>query len=242
MSTQQTTPEAADGADVILLAGLWLPARVWDAAAEELRRLGHRPRPLALPGTEPGQTTATLEDQLDAVLAAVDAAERPVVVGHSAACTLAWLAADRRPTRVARVVLVGGFPGADGDTYADFFPVTDGVMPFPGWEPFEGPDAADLDGDARASLAGLTVPVPATVSQAPVRLTDERRHGVPVTMVCPEFSPEEARAWVADGDLPELARTEHVDWLDIDSGHWPMVSTPAELARVLDVAVRGSGG
>ncbi|SDD79147.1 alpha/beta fold hydrolase [Auraticoccus monumenti] len=236
-----TTHPPTDGSDVLLLAGLWLPVTVWDAVAEELRHLGHRPQPLALPGTAPGQTTATLEDQLDAVLAAVDAAPHPVVVGHSAACTLAWLAADRRPERVARLVLVGGFPGADGEPYADLFPPVDGVMAFPGWEPFEGPDAADLDAGARAALAAATVPVPATVSQATVRLTDECRFGVPVTMVCPEFSPEEARAWVAAGDLPELARVAQVDYLDVDTGHWPMVSAPAELARALDAAVRGGG-
>lgn len=235
------THPAEDGSDVILLAGLWLPAEVWDDVAEELRRLGHRPRPIALPGTTPGQTTATLDDQLDTVLAAVDAAERPVVVGHSAACTLAWLAADRRPDQVARVVLIGGWPGAGGEPYADVFPVVDGLMPFPGWEPFEGPDAADLDAGARRSLSALTVPVPASVSQATVELGDERRFGVPLTMVCPEFSPDQARAWVAEGELPELARAEHVDYLDLDTGHWPMVSAPAELGRVLDAAVRAAG-
>lgn len=83
--------------------------------------------------------SATLDDQLATVLAAVDAAPgKPLVVGHSAASTLAWLAADRRPERVAKVALIGGFPTADGQPYADFFEVTDGVMPFPGWAPSRG--------------------------------------------------------------------------------------------------------
>ncbi len=73
-----------------------------------------------------------------------------MVVGHSAASTLAWLAADRRPEKVAKVVLIGGFPSADGARYADFFEPQDGVVAFPGWGPFEGPDAADLDEEARA--------------------------------------------------------------------------------------------
>jgi hypothetical protein len=55
---------------------------------------------------------------------------------------------------------------------------------------------------------------------------------VPVTLVCPEFSPDEARAWLAEGELPELERTE-VTFVDVDSGHWPMVTRPAELARLL---------
>jgi pimeloyl-ACP methyl ester carboxylesterase len=55
------------------------------------------------------------------------------VVGHSAACTLAWLAANARPEKVAKVALIGGFPSADGERYADFFEPKDGVMAFPGW-------------------------------------------------------------------------------------------------------------
>ncbi|WP_290056531.1 alpha/beta fold hydrolase [Amycolatopsis solani] len=135
--------------DILLIAGLWLDGSAWDGVASELRSRGHRPVPLTLPGQGDGATSATLDDQLATVLAAVDAtAGKPVVVGHSAATTLAWLAADARPDKVAAVVLVGGFPTSDGKPYADFFEIRDGVMPFPGWEPFEGPDSADLDADA----------------------------------------------------------------------------------------------
>jgi pimeloyl-ACP methyl ester carboxylesterase len=33
--------------------------------------------------------------------------------------------------------------------------------------------------------------------------------------------------------VPELAPAKHVDFVDIDSGHWPMITQPAELARIL---------
>jgi pimeloyl-ACP methyl ester carboxylesterase len=169
-----------------------------------------------------------------AVLAAVDSSsERPMVVGHSAACTLAWLAADARPEKVAKVALIGGFPSADGDSYADFFELKDGVMPFPGWGPFEGPDSADLDEEARHRIASAAIPVPEGVTKGVVRLADERRFGVPVVLVCPEFSPAQAREWIEAGEVPELAKVENLDLVDIDSGHWPMVTKPVELARLL---------
>jgi pimeloyl-ACP methyl ester carboxylesterase len=223
--------------DVLLIGGLWLDGSVWDDVAAALRALGHNPVPLSLPGQGDGSTSATLDDQVAAVLAAVDSASgQPMVVGHSAACTLAWLAADARPEKIAKVVLVGGFPAADGKLYADFFELRDGVMPFPGWAPFEGPDSVDLDEEARRAFAATAIPVPEGVATGVVRLTDERRFGVPVVLVCPEFTPAQAKEWINAGDVAELAKVTHLDFVDLDSGHWPMHTKPAELARLLAAA------
>lgn len=222
--------------DIVLIAGLWLDASVWDEVAGELRRLGHRPHPVALPGQTSGSAgqQATLADQVEAVLQAVDAASGQVlVVGHSAACTLAWIAADARPEKVATVALIGGFPAADGGTYADFFEPTDGQVPFPGWEAFEGPDSADLDQAAKDRFSAAAIPVPGAVTKGVVHLRDERRYAVPVVLVCPEYSAEDAEAWLKAGEMPELTKAEQVAFVDIDSGHWPMLTRPGELAQIL---------
>ncbi|MDA8183589.1 MAG: alpha/beta hydrolase, partial [Actinomycetota bacterium] len=81
-----------------------------------------------------------------------------------------------------------------------------------------------------------TVPVPEQVACGVVRLHDQRRFGIPVTVVCPEFSPAQARQWIDDGALPELARVRDLHLVDIDSGHWPMFTRPAELAALLGAA------
>ncbi|MET0496451.1 MAG: alpha/beta hydrolase [Actinoplanes sp.] len=219
---------------IVLLGGLWLDASAWDGVVAELQQRGRRAVAVTLPGQGDGNTSATLDDQVRAVLAAVDAAPgRSVVVGHSGACTLAWLAADARPAQVSAAVLIGGFPQPDGVLYANFFPIENGVMPFPGWEPFEGADAADLDDQTRQRFSDNAIPVPEAVAKGTVRLTDERRYEVPVVMVCPEYTPAQARAWLDAGDLPELAKVKHLDLVDIDSGHWPMLTRPSELARIL---------
>lgn len=220
--------------DMLLIAGLWLDASVGDAVAQEVEAHGHRAVPVALPGQGDGNPSATLADQVDAVVSAVDAATgRPVVVGHSAACTLAWLAADARPDTIDQVVLVGGFPAADGRPYAPFFPIIDGAMPFPGWAAFEGPDSVDLDDAAKGAFTAAAIPVPEGVATGVVRLVDERRRRVPVVLVCPEFTPAEAKGWIDGGDVPELAAAERVSFVDIASGHWPMISVPVEFGRVL---------
>ena len=227
--------------DIVLIAGLWLDGSVWGNVAAQLEARGHRAVPVTLPGQGDGNTSATLADQSAAVVAAVDAAAgQPMVVGHSAACSLAWLAADARPATTSKVAFIGGFPAPDGRAYFDGFPVRDGVMPFPGWSEFEGPDSADLDDAAKQAIASAAIPVPEGVIRGVIRLADERRYDLPVALVCPEFTPAQARQWIDRGEVPEVAKSRNVSFLDIDSGHWPMISAPAELARLLARAAEES--
>ncbi len=72
-----------------------------------------------------------------------------------------------------------------------------------------------------------------TVSHAEFELIDERRFDVPVVLVCPESSPDDARGWIDASEIPELRRVRNVSFVDIDSGHWPMVTRPSELARTI---------
>ena len=73
--------------DIVLIAGMWLDGSAWDDVVPELEELGHRPVALTLPGQGDGNTRATYDDQVAAILAAVDATDGPpLVVGHSAAC------------------------------------------------------------------------------------------------------------------------------------------------------------
>ncbi len=205
--------------DIVLIAGMWLDATAWEDVVPELERLGHRPVAVTLPGQGDGDTTATYADQVAAVTAA--------------ACALAWVAADARPDKVARVALIGGIPNAEGETYFGAFEPVEGVVPFPGWEPFEGPDSDDMSTELKAAVAHGAIAVPATITQGVVHLSDDRRYHVPLTMVCPEFTPDQAKEWVEAGEIPELAKARRVDYVDIDAGHWPMYTKPVELARIL---------
>jgi pimeloyl-ACP methyl ester carboxylesterase len=96
--------------------------------------------------------------------------------------------------------------------------------------------AAVEHGHDRPSASVAAIPVPEGVARAVIRLADERRYDVPVVLICPEFTPAQARQWIDQGEVPELAKREHLSFLDIDSGHWPMISAPADLARLLSQA------
>lgn len=49
-----------------------------------------------------------------------------------------------------------------------------------------------------------------------------------------------AREWIDQGEVPELTKSKKVSFLDIGTGHWPMISAPAELARLLAQAAEES--
>lgn len=224
---------------IILIPGLWLDATAWDAVLQPLRDAGHEPVAVTMPGLD-GGSSATLDEQIDAVTTVIDAADEPVyVVGHSASSTLAWLAVDRRADRVAGVAMVGGMPQAEGNGYAPFFQPDGDTVKFPGWEAFVGPDSDDLTQAHREAFAAASHPMPAQLLTAEVHYTDERRYSVPVDMVCPEYSPEQAEAWLEAGEIPELEPVEHLTFVDLDSGHWPMFSKPAQLAALVDELAEG---
>ena len=223
--------------DIILVPGLWLDGASWAVVTEELEKAGHRVQALTLPGLESmaaDRSTVTLQDHVDSVVAAIDGSDAPVLlVGHSAAATLAFCAVDARPDRVARVLYVGGFPGSDGEPFMDGLEADGDGVPFPGWERFEGPDSADIDEQMRRELLDRFLPTPVGVITGIVRLADERRYDVPATAICPEYSPDDLREWITSGEIPELAKTRRLDYVDIDSGHWPQFTQPVRLAELI---------
>ena len=47
-----------------------------------------------------------------------------------------------------------------------------------------------------------------TITHGVVHLSDGRRYDVPVTLVCPEFTLDQAKEWIEAGDVPELAKAK----------------------------------
>ena len=227
--------------EVILIPGLWLDASSWDGVIPHLERAGHRAHPITLPGMESrdaDRSGVTREDCVEAVVAAIDVVDGPVVVvGHSAGAGLAYAGVDARPERVVRAIYVGGFP--DGDGSVSEFPSENGEIPLFDWSEFDTADLEDLDEAALASFRERAIPSPAPVANDPQRLSDERRYEVPVTMICPEFSSETLRKWIDDDLEPvrEFKRIDDVTYVDLPTGHWPQFTKPADLARLILEAI-----
>jgi pimeloyl-ACP methyl ester carboxylesterase len=229
--------------NLILIPGFWLDGASWDAVAEPLRAAGHTVHALTLPGLESRDADRAdigLRDQVDAVIAAVDALAGSgdvVLVGHSAGGAIAHAVADARPDAITRVVYVDSGPLGDGEVINDELPVVDGEVPLPDWSVFEDADLIDLTDELRARFIAIAIPEPARVTSDPQSLSDPRRYTMPSTIICCEFTSEQLRGWVAKGYMPELALMQNYDLVDLPTGHWPQFTRPADLAEAILVAV-----
>jgi pimeloyl-ACP methyl ester carboxylesterase len=229
--------------DVMLIPGFWLDGSSWGDVGPVLEQAGHRVRALTLPGLESADADRRgigLRDHVDAVVAAIDEADGPVVlVGHSGGGAIAHAAADARSDRVARVVYVDSWPLGEGRAINDELTAVDGEIPLPAWSEFPEEDLRDLDDELRGAFRARAVPQPAAVASDPQVLADDRRYDVAATIIACEFPSEQLRQWLAQGEpsLAELAAMRDVEYVDLPTGHWPQFTRPRDLAQAILAAV-----
>ena len=228
-------------ASIILVPGFWLGAWAWDTVAAALRADGHDVTPITLPGLESPDTdrsAITAADHVDAIVAAVEAQDEPVVLAvHSGAGFPGYAATDRVPERIAAMVYVDTGPGK-GAMEPDFADVD---FPLPSWSELD----ENLDGLTDQHLTEFrerAVPQPGGVMREGVELTNDKRLDVPSTVICTAFPSDEVKAAIEKGYafLAGLAELRDVSYVDLPTSHWPMWSRPAELAAIIGDVARGA--
>lgn len=229
--------------DIILVPGFWLDASSWSEVTPPLDAAGHRTIPLTLPGLEAQDAPRAgigLRDHIDAVVAAVDSADQPVVlVGHSGGGAIIHGAVDARPDRVLRAIYVDSGPLGEGGVINDELPADGDDVPLPAWDGFEDADLVDLDDGLRAMFRERAIPQPRGVAHDQQHLHDERRYDVPATVIACEFPSAVLKEWIDAGHpyVAELARIRDVEYVDLPTGHWPQFTKPAELGSAILAAV-----
>ena len=239
MTTTTTT-----SSPIILIAGHWLGAWAWEDVLDHLATDRSRTVAMTLPGLDaddPERATRTLEDQVAAVLDVLarlgaSAEEPATIVAHSGANGPVSLVLDCRPELVHRVVWVDSGPVATGSAFAPDLP--DGLeeLPLPSLDLLA--QQASLDGlsaEVLARFRARAVPEPGPVLRQPVVLTNDARRSVPTTLVCCSIPGAQVLELARDGHamFAEVTTLEHLDVVDLPTGHWPMWSRPRDLAEVI---------
>ncbi|TKV28532.1 alpha/beta fold hydrolase [Arthrobacter sp. NamB2] len=232
---------------ILLIAGHWLGAWAWDEVLEHLTAGRFRAVAMTLPGLDPNdpeRATKTLDDQAAAIQDVLSregvTREQPaILVAHSGANAPVSLVLDRHPELVHRVVWVDSGPMAPGSVFAPDLPVEVKELPLPSFDVLA----------QQASLEGLTaevlerfqaraVPEPGPVLRQPVELTNDARRAVRTTLVCCSIPSAQVLELTRAGHpmFAEVAHLEHLDVIDLPTGHWPMWSRPRDLAEVIQSA------
>ncbi len=226
---------------IILVPGFWLGAWAWDEVAALLRADGHEVTAITLPGLESvdaDRSKVTFNDHAQAIVDAVSAAGRPVVLAvHSATGFSGYAASDRVPERIAAMVYVDTAPGV-GALDPDF----EGAEKPMVWAEIEAEENLDgLTEAQKATFRQRAVPVPGSLIRETVELTNDARRDIPSTFICTGFSAADYQKyarehpdWAFLAGIPEI---RNATWIDLPTSHWPMWSKPRELATLIgDVA------
>ena len=225
---------------IILVPGFWLGAWAWDEVASLLRADGHDVTALTLPGLDSVHTdrsTITGTDHVNAIVDAVRAAGRPVVLAvHSGTGYSGYAASDLVPELIAAMVYVDTGAGV-GAMDAEF---ADAEKPLPSPEDLAANE--NLDGLSEEQLAEFrrrAVPEPGGVIRESIPLTNDARLDIPSTVIATAYSVDDYKDAVKEGYdfVLGLRDLRNLSWVELRTSHWPMWSKPKELATIIgDVA------
>lgn len=232
---------------IILIAGHWLGAWAWDEVLEHLTADHSRAIAMTLPGLDgddPERAAKTLDDQAAAVLDVVTqlgvSEDQPAtLVAHSGANAPVSIVLDRHPELVHRVVWVDSGPVATGSAFGLDLPEGVEELPLPSFDVLAQQVSLEgLSAEVLERFRVRAVPEPGPVLRQRVELTNDARRKVRTTLVCCSIPSAQVLELASAGHamFAEVANIEHLDVIDLPTGHWPMWSRPRDLAKAIQSA------
>ncbi|GAA3243903.1 alpha/beta hydrolase [Pseudonocardia petroleophila] len=235
----------------VLVHGAWHDGSCWAPVVSELSARGHDVVAVDLPGDRPGAGT---DAYVDAVLAAAGPDGRVVLVAHSLGGLTVPVAAQRLgPGRVAALVLVAALVPLPGSSWQERTRAEPGIMA-PGfgrgqqrhddgttsWPAdaaaenlYAGVAGESSDEAVRGAVAALR-PQDWTVTKEVTPLV--AWPGVRTVQVVCSADRVVDPAWGRSGGVVPGA-----ELVELEGGHFPMLTRPAELAGLIHDVVRGAG-
>jgi len=222
----------------VLIHGSYQGGWIWQRAASRLRGAGHTVYAPTLDGCaerkrqlRAGITTETQATEIAELLFYEDLSH-VVMVGTSSGGMVLCRAAEMARDRIARVVFVDALALFDGERIRDIVQrstaVPSGLAAGPSREDAETRLFADLDPATRAWALERYTLHPIGIYEHPVRLESFWTQPWPATVIW-------CRRAVNPGEVHQrrAAETLGAKWFELDTGHYPMLSTPDELTALL---------
>jgi pimeloyl-ACP methyl ester carboxylesterase len=225
-------------ATYVLVHGAYQGGWIWKPVVERLRAAGHHVHAPTLDGcaerseqVRPGITVGTHAREVAGLLFYEDLRE-VVLVGTSAGGMVICLAAEMAADRIARLVFVDALALLPGERVADIVSrppaQTTAVTIGPTPADAEARMFADLAPAARAWALARYTPHPIAALEAPMEPTAfwERRWRAAVIRCTRAKNPPESHQ-------RRTADRLGAPYAEMDTGHYPMLSQPDELVRLL---------
>jgi pimeloyl-ACP methyl ester carboxylesterase len=216
----------------VLLHGSYQGGWIWQSVADRLRTAGHAVYAPTLDGCaerkhalRPGITTETHAAEIAKLLFYEDLRD-VVMVGTSS---------EAARDRISRLVFVDALALLDGERIRDIVrrstAVPSGLAAGPTREDAETRLFADLDPQTRAWALDRYTLHPIGIYESPVRLDNFWTQPWPATVIW-------CRRAANPGEAHQRRAAEKLNaqWHELDTGHYPMLSQPAELTALLTAA------
>lgn len=224
--------------DFVLIHGAYQGGWIWKPIAERLRAKGHNVLAPSLDGcgerspqARAGITTETHGEEIAKLLFFHDL-ENVVLVGTSSGGMVMACAAEKARERVSRVVFADALALFHGEKIRDIVKRPAAInMPLaigPSREDAAGRLFADLDPVLREWAADRITLHPEAVFTRPVQLDRFWDQPWDASVLYCSRAPNPGEAHIRRAADRLKAR-----WHVIDTGHYPMLSTPDELARII---------
>ena len=227
-------------AKFVLVPGAWLGAWAWKGVTPILEKEGHSAYPVTLTGMgervhlatkDVGMETAT-QDVMNVIK--YNDLEGFVLVGHSFAGKVAAAVADRVHEKVERVIYVDAIrpeittePQGGFDPTREFGPPPEGVDAIPLTEGIVDRIGRDVVGPNRKWMMSMATPWPIQLAKDPITLSknyDETKESYVFCSLSGDPVDE-----IISGKWGKLNGPYKV----METGHWPMITRPDELAKDL---------
>ncbi len=224
--------------DFVLVPGAWLGAWAWKRVAPLLEGQGDRAYPVTLTGMGERVHLATrdvgMETAVQDVLNVIEYNDLTdfVLVGHSFAGKVAAAVADRAHDRVRRVIYLDSFrpekvrtPQGSFDPAEEFGPLPPGSFAVPLTEEIVSRIGKDVKGEDLKWMMAKSTPWPVKMGKDPIVLS-KNIDGVESAYILCTLTGDPVDDIIA-GKWGKLEGPYKV----IETGHWPMITKPKELAE-----------